>query len=81
MTAIQEDELELENWKKTCQFKVDSDLCIWCWACVAITSDYELMDFDRQWKAEFIKQPENDDEIQAAEETISACPVEAIICS
>ena len=57
---------------------LDSDMCIWCWACVAITADYWIFEFGEDGKAFINKQPSNDKEVQAAQEAIEWCCVNAI---
>ena len=53
------------------------DQCIACDACVAEAGDFFEMN-DEEGHAFVKKQPESDSDIEACENALSACPVEAI---
>lgn len=57
-------------------YYVDED-CTACGLCVDIDPDHFTMNDDESY-AYVYKQPETDDEIDACEEALEACPVEAI---
>ncbi|WP_292485053.1 ferredoxin [Methanohalobium sp.] len=57
-------------------YYVDED-CTACGLCVDTDPDHFAMNDDESY-AYVYKQPETDDEIDACEEALEACPVEAI---
>lgn len=60
------------------KLKINADMCIWCGACVAVTSEYGLIEFGMDGKAVVVNQPTNDKELESAQEAIDACCVAAI---
>lgn len=61
------------SWNVT--VKLDSEMCVGCWACAWICEEI----FEMDWRIAFVKkQPMNDEELECAKEAMEACCVEAI---
>lgn len=56
---------------------VDKSSCMWCWACVWVCP--KIFDFDENNKADVVKQPKNEEEMECAKQAKEVCPVQAII--
>lgn len=67
-----------KNWESTWNVEVKTVECVSCWACVAITSDHEIFEFDDDVRCIVKNQPKSKDQLEAVKEAIEACPVEAI---
>ena len=56
--------------------KINTDWCIWCWAC--IINCPKIFKFNDDWKAFVKKQPENNEEFNCSQQAINICPVKVI---
>lgn len=61
------------SWKVT--VKLDSEMCIGCWACAWICEEI----FEMDWRVAYVKkQPQTDEEMECAQDAADSCCVEAI---